>query len=131
MKRDRAFGGVGKKRHHIHLLVEGSPARDIELNAELVVEHGCEGGLAETRGAVEEDMGQGFAALPRGGEADLEPLGDGALADDFGKSLRAKLPRSRGSAGRDSVGFPGGGSSFLGVPWIVGSRIGGILCVWC
>ena len=41
------------------------------------MEHGCEGGLAETRGAVEEDMRQGLAAFPRGGEADLESLGDG------------------------------------------------------
>ena len=46
---DRAFGGVGEKRHDVHLLVECCAARDTELDAELVVEHGGKRRLAQTR----------------------------------------------------------------------------------
>ena len=78
---DRPSDGVGQKRHDVHLLVERRPARDIELDAELVVQHGGERRLAQAGGAVEEDMRQRLAALVRGSQADLQPFGDGTLAD--------------------------------------------------
>ena len=90
-KEDRAFRGIGQEGHHVHLLVEGGPAGDVELDAQLVVQDRGEGRLAQPGRPVEEDMGQGLAPLLGGGQADRQPLGDGALADDFREPLRPKL----------------------------------------
>ena len=90
---DRAFGGVGQEGHDVHLLVEGRAARDVELDAQLVVQDRGEGRLAQAGRPVEEDVGQRLAPFLGGGQADLEPLGDGTLADDFGEALRAGASR--------------------------------------
>ena len=78
---DGPFSGVGQERQHVLLFVERGPAGDIELDPQLVVQDGGEGGLAEAGGTVEEDMGEGLAALLGRDQADRESLGDRALTD--------------------------------------------------
>ena len=121
---DRALRRVGEEGHDVHLLVERRAARDAQLDAELVVQHGRERGLAQAGRAVEEDVRQRLAPLPRGGQADLEPLGDGPLPDHFREPLRAKLLV-------DGIGWSRLGGCveepvrrLVGAPWIVGFRIG-------
>ena len=129
-KEDRAFGGVGQEGHDVHLLVEGRAARDVELDAQLVVQDGREGRLAEAGGPVEKNVGQRLAPFLGGGQADLQPLGDGSLADDLAKALGPQLLVDRlgcparvvrALAGTDRAGFLSG--SPLEFPLIVGSRI--------
>ena len=65
--------------------------------AQLVGQHGGEGGLAEAGRAVEEDVRQRFLELAAGVEDDAQPLHDRLLADDLAQPARPQrrvaLPR--------------------------------------
>ncbi len=87
-EQDRALRGVGQEGHDVHLLVEGRAAGDVELDAQLVVQDRGERRLAQSGWSVEEDVRQRLAPFPGGRQADLQPLGDGALADDLAQPLR-------------------------------------------
>ena len=124
---DRALRRVGQEGHDVHLLVEGRPARDVQLDPQLVVQDRGEGRLAQPGRTVEEDVGQRLAALLGRGQADRQPLGDGALADHLGQALRAELLVDRiggaPSAGRLVRTLRRARPSPPGSPLIVGSRI--------
>ena len=127
-KQDGSFGGIGQERQDVLLLVERRPARDAELDPQLVVQDRREGGLAQTGGTIEEDMGQRLASLLGRGQTDRQAFGDGALADDLAQapgpellvngiarsSLRRRLVRLSPRRERPSPPDP---------PLIVGSRI--------
>ena len=88
---DGALRRVGEVRHDIHLLVESRAAGHVQLDSQLIVQHGRESRLAQPGRAVEEDMGQGLAPLRAAISAMAEALGHGPLADDLVQPLRTKL----------------------------------------
>ena len=79
------------------------PLVDGEVDAQLVVKDGGEGGLAQARGAVEEDVRQGLAAAARGFERDGEAVDDLLLADHL-VELRGRSWSLIGSGGCSGSG---------------------------
>ena len=124
---DRALRRVGQVGHHVHLLVERRAAGHVQLDAQLVVQHGGERGLAQARGAVEEDVRQRLAPLAGGQKGDRQPLGDGcagrrsrpAVAD--GASRRPDRPRAGGGSCELGVLGFGSRSSSSRLPLMIGS----------
>ena len=100
MKRIEPSDGVGQVGHHVHLLVERRAAGHVQLDAQLVVQDGRERGLAQPRRAVEEDVRQRLAPLPRRRQRDRQPLGDAPLAD------RPRSSRCGRSFSSSAVGRP-------------------------
>ena len=90
-EQDRPFGRIGQIGHHVHLLVERRAAGHVQLDAQLVVQHGGERGLAQPGRAVKENVRQRLAPLAGGQKRDRQPLGDGTLANDLAQPLRTKL----------------------------------------
>ena len=133
---DRALRRVGQVGHHVHLLVERRAAGHVQLDAQLVVQDGGERRLAQARGAVEEDVRQRLAPLPRRLKRDRQPLGDGRWPIDLGEPLRAELlvhrvDRSRPSPRAAACRLVA--RAAVPVPLMIGSRIVtlGILSMAC
>ena len=110
---DRAFGRVGQVGHDVHLLVERRPARDVQLDAQLVVQDGRERRLAQAR-----------AGRRRGCAAAARPASCAAARLIASRSATARWPMTSREPLRaellvDRIGRPrarsaclGGGSSF-------------------
>jgi hypothetical protein len=77
---DIALAEVGEDAHEIGAPVERRPRRGHERRPHLVRHDGGQGGLAEPRGAREEDMVEGLAPPPRRLHRDAQALDGGALA---------------------------------------------------
>ena len=114
-EQDRAFFGVGEIGNQVFGGHEGCTAGDLNGRADFARDAGGEGGFAQARRAVEENMAQRFVALAGGIEGDFEALGHFALADHVFHALRR---RRRSSS---SEIFCASRSAAVG--WTMGSRM--------
>ena len=88
MNRNEPSSSVGQERQQVGRLGQGGAAGHLDRGAELVGQHGGEGGLAQAGRAVEEDVRHRLLELLAGVEDDAQPLHDGFLADDFAQPAR-------------------------------------------
>ena len=111
----------GEDGGEIALFLEQRAGADFDGRAHFVGENLREGGFAEARRAVEQDMVERFAAVARGFDGDLEIFLYAGLADEVAESLWADAGVDarvfvERFAGDDAVAVVGHGAWWLILP---------------
>jgi hypothetical protein len=112
---------IGQQRRQVAGALQHRAGGDTQIDAHLTRDDVRQGGLAQAGRTEQQDMIEGLAPVPGGGDEDVELLAGARLADIFGKPLRPQgaledLFIARGGAGGDqavrggkAVGFEHGG----------------------